>query len=248
MSEQIPNPVASIAPAEHTKTGLDQSWDQLGRAGGWWTAAERIAIAQEKRAAQNCALCCDRKAALSPYSVYDQKHESPTTLADPVVDVIHRIMSDPGRLSQRWYDDAIESGVSAEQLVEITSIIGFVTIADTLSRALSIPQRPFPEAQDGEPHRQVEAGTKIDRAWVPMVEIEQAEGLLEMMYTQIAETAGFVFNVGRCLTAVPEAVRDFFSAFLPNYTTHGPVSAGGLNRSQVELLSSSTSAWNDCFY
>jgi len=81
-----------------------------------------------------------------------------------------------------------------------------------------------------------------------MVDPELAEGMLKMVYDQVETEAGFVFNVVRALTAVPEAVRDFFGAFIPNYQTHGPVGAGGLDRSQVELLASSTSAWNDCFY
>ena len=55
-------------------------------------------------------------------------------------------------------------------------------------------------------------------------------------------------NVARALTAVPSALRGFFGAFLPNYNTHGEVPAGGLSRPQVELLASSTSALNDCFY
>jgi hypothetical protein len=81
-----------------------------------------------------------------------------------------------------------------------------------------------------------------------MVEPESAEGMLKLMYDELLAGAGFVFNVARALTSVPEAVRDFFSAFLPNYSTHGTVRSGGLDRMQVELLASSTSAWNDCFY
>jgi hypothetical protein len=81
-----------------------------------------------------------------------------------------------------------------------------------------------------------------------MVEPESAEGMLKLMYDELVAGAGFVFNVARALTSVPEAVRDFFSAFLPNYSTHGQVRSGGLDRIQVELLASSTSAWNDCFY
>ncbi|MCP3984026.1 MAG: hypothetical protein GY723_06535 [bacterium] len=135
-----------------------------------------------------------------------------------------------------------------EELVEITSIIGVVTLADTLARALSQPERPLPGATPGEPHRQVVPETKTERAWVPTVEPGKAEGMLKMLYDQVEAEAGFVFNVARALTAVPEAVRDFFMAFIPNYSTHGDVRSGGLDRTQVELLASSTSAWNDCFY
>jgi hypothetical protein len=238
----------ALALADHSEACLAESWRQLGLAGGWWTAFERVAIAREKRAAMQCALCVRRKAALSPYSVDEQKHESTTDLPDSIVDVIHRITTDPGRLSQRWYDGVLQAGIRAEELVEIASILGVVTLSDTFSRALSLNERELPKALGGEPHRQSVSGTKVDRAWVPMVEFEYAESMLKMMYDQVEAEAGFVFNVIRALTSVPEAVRDFFGAFIPNYQTHLPVDSGGLDRSQVELLASATSAWNDCFY
>jgi hypothetical protein len=237
-----------LQPAKHTTAGLDQAWDQLGRAGGWFNGQERIAIAAETRAARKCGLCAERKAALSPYSVDGGHDPSDSILREHTLDTIHRIASDPGRLAERWYKNLTDAGMRPEELVEITSIVGVVTIADTLARALSLPERPLPAAYEGDPHRQTVAGTKIERAWVPMVEPGSAEGVLKLMYDNLQTNVGFVFNVARSLTAVPEAVRDFFSAFLPNYSTHGPVRAGGLNRTQVELLASSTSAWNDCFY
>lgn len=240
-----------LSPPDHTRAGLDQAWDQLCRAGGWYSGRERLLIAAETRAARHCQFCADRKTALSPYAL-SGAHESDkaqeTTLSDVAVDTIHRITTDPGRLSERWYGELTAAGMSAEELVEITSIVGVVTIADTLARALSLPERALPAAIPGEPHRRRVAGTSLERAWVPTVEPESAEGMLKLMYNSVQSAAGFVFNVARALTCVPEAVREFFSAFMPNYSTHGPVRPGGLNRSQVELLASSTSAWNDCFY
>ena len=238
----------TLQPAAHTSAGLAQAWDQLGRAGGWYTGSERVAIARQTRVARECGLCAERKAALSPYAVSGEHADDSGPLSGPTVDVIHRIATDPGRLSKRWYVELTDAGMRAEELVEITSIVGLTTIADTLARALSRPERPLPAAQKGEPHRRTVSGTTIERAWVPMVEPESAEGMVKMMYDNLQAEIGFVFNVARALTSVPEAVRDFFAAFLPNYATHGPVAPGGLDRSQVELLTSSTSAWNDCFY
>jgi hypothetical protein len=145
-------------------------------------------------------------------------------------------------------DELAAAGLLPEELVEITSVIGVVTIADTLSRALSQPERAFPDANVGEPHRQHVSGTTLERGWVPMVDPDRAEGFVKIMYEQVEGAAGFVFNVARALTSVPEALRDFFGAFFPNYSTHGDVRPGGLSRTQVELLATSTSAYNDCFY
>jgi hypothetical protein len=46
------------------------------RSGTWWDGAGRRAIACEARAAHECSLCAERKAALSPFSV-DGTHEGP---------------------------------------------------------------------------------------------------------------------------------------------------------------------------
>jgi len=92
---------------------LKSEWRSPGNSSGWQGGAgkERVAIAREKRATMDCALCAKRKTALSPYSVDGQDHERATDLPDAIVDVIHRITTDPGRLSQRWYDEAIQAGL-----------------------------------------------------------------------------------------------------------------------------------------
>ncbi len=231
----------TLEPAEHSAAGLDTAWAGLAAPGSWFTGAERVGIAREARAARACGLCAERKAALSPYAVGGEH-------ASPVVDAVHRITSDPGRLSQKWYDETLTAGLSAEQVVEITGVVGVVTVADTLARALGQPLRELPVPSAGEPGRTKVPGAVVAGGWVPMVAVDRAEGMVGMVYEQIGQAAGFVFNVVRALTSVPEAMQGFFSAFGPNYRTHGPVGPGGLDRPQVELLASSTSAINDCFY
>ena len=247
-----------LEPAPHTAAGIDQAWQNLGQTGGWFSATERIAIVAETRAARDCSLCAERKQALSPFSSndaaeHDRAPES-QALSPATIDAIHRITTDPGRLSEHWYQGVLASGLAAEEVVELTSVVGATTIADTLARALSRPERDLPvkaaseEQPAAKPNRRPLAGTSLDRGWVPMVEPDSAEGMTKLMYEGVESSAGFIFNVARSLSAVPEAIRDFFIAFRPNYATHGPVQAGGLNRIQVELLASTTSAHNDCFY
>jgi hypothetical protein len=239
----------TLVPADHTTQGLDASFAELARAGGWFSGRERLAIAREARAARTCGLCADRKAALSPYSVTGTHTTvSSDVLASAACDAIHRITTDPGRLSQQWYDEIRDASLEPEEIVELTSVLSVIAIADSLSRALSLPERSLPEPEAGQPRRQSIVGARVDRGWVPMVDPDAAEGLTKTMYESVQSAAGFVFNVARALTSVPEALRDFFGAFFPNYSTHGPVRPGGLSRIQVELLASSTSAYNDCFY
>lgn len=75
-----------------------QVWENLGRPGNWLTGSERVAIVAEARAAWECKLCKERKQALSPYSL-DGVHGSSTDLDPARVDAVHRIVTDPGRLT-----------------------------------------------------------------------------------------------------------------------------------------------------
>src|SRR5436305_1610110 len=68
-------------------------------AGTWWTGAERVVIAAESRAAADCGLCRARKGALSPAAVGGE-HEAWAGLPALTVDVIHRVRTDAGRLTQ----------------------------------------------------------------------------------------------------------------------------------------------------
>jgi len=71
-------------------------------------------IAAETRRAPYCALCRRRKEALSPAAIAG-KHDSLDELPEAVVEVIHRVRTDPGRLSERWFRDVIATGLGEEE-------------------------------------------------------------------------------------------------------------------------------------
>ena len=74
---------------------------RLGAPGEWWTGAGRVAIARETRAATDRGLCRDRRAALSPRAVTGTRtHTAATGLPEALVEVIHRIRTDSGRLTR----------------------------------------------------------------------------------------------------------------------------------------------------
>jgi hypothetical protein len=72
--------------------------EHLGTPGTCWTRAERVAIAPESRNTLECTLCRERKDALSPSSLKGE-HDSLGALPEAVVDVIHRVRTDPARLA-----------------------------------------------------------------------------------------------------------------------------------------------------
>ena len=97
-----PAPVRDAIPQAHRSV-----WDQLARPGNWWTGAERVAIADEVRRAADCALCAARKGAVSPTAVRGS-HGGGSALPAAVVDVVHRVVTDPGRLSKSGYEGVIK--------------------------------------------------------------------------------------------------------------------------------------------
>jgi hypothetical protein len=91
----------------------------------WWDAARRVAIAAQTRHAPHCALCRRRKEALSPATI-EGKHDSLDELPETVIEVIHRVRSDPGRLSERWFRDVVATGLREEEYVETVSIVAML--------------------------------------------------------------------------------------------------------------------------
>ena len=80
-------------------------------AGGWWTGAERFAIAQEVRNATFCEYCKALKGALSPYH-FPGIHYHAGTLSELAVDAVHGIITDQGRITQNWITENIQQGMT----------------------------------------------------------------------------------------------------------------------------------------
>jgi len=105
--------------------------------------AQRVAIAAETRHAPSCELCRRRKEALSPAAI-EGEHDSLGDVSHIVVEVIHRIRTDPGRLSERWFRSVVAAGFSEEQYVETVSIVAHVVAIDTMARGLGLDLLPLP--------------------------------------------------------------------------------------------------------
>ncbi len=223
-----PVPIRDLIPAAHRR-----AWERLARPGNWWTGAERVAIASELRRAPGCSLCLERKAALSP-NAGQGTHDGGGEMSELAIDTIHRIVTDPGRLSKGWYEGVIRDGLSEGQYVELVGVVVSVLSIDTLHRGLGIPLEPLPQPLPGEPSRERPAGLQDGVAWVPMLD-------------------GRVGNVLRALSLVPDAVEQLKELSAVHYVRTedvGNISVPmpGLNRRQVELVAGRISALNECFY
>ena len=127
-------------------------WRWLAEPGLWWTGVERVAIASEVRKAGSCALCAERRAALSPYGVTGI-HDAGGDLPAPAVEAVHRVASDSGRLTEAWFAKILAGDVGDAAYVELVVIIACVVAVDTFAHAVGVPAFDLPAPLAGEPSR-----------------------------------------------------------------------------------------------
>jgi hypothetical protein len=224
-------------------------WEKLSAPGSWWSGAERVAIADEVRRARSCALCAERKAALSPYAV-DGAHDHADALPDPAVDAVHRVVTDASRLSKSWLEKLFESGLSDAHYIELLGVVVAVVSIDSFHDALGIALEPLPSPKAGEPDHYRPASAQPGDAWVPWIPAGQAGGREADLYGGRQAP-----NVAAAMSLVPDAVRAMKSLSAVQYTEMAKVadptaspSAAVLDRRQVELVAGRVSALNECFY
>jgi alkylhydroperoxidase family enzyme len=221
-------------------------WEHLRSPGSWWTGSERISMAKAARDAESCRLCHDRKAALSPNLVRGT-HVGDSALPENVIEVIHRVRTDPGRLSRDWYEQRL-AGLTDGQYVEIVGVVTLCAGADYFARALGIAPFALPEPKGGAPSGHRPASATDGTAWVPMVEPADANGPETDLYAGI----DFVPNIMKALSLVPNEARALQRSsdahYVPVNKIGDPSVRRSLDRMQMELVASRVSALNECFY
>lgn len=232
-----PLPVRADLEAAHQRV-----WQRLARPGTWFSGSQRVAIAAESRRSRNCKLCAERKAALSPFAV-DGDHDSDARLPDGVVDVVHRLTTDPGRLTRKWYDQVLAHGIDDTAYVEAMGVVVGVVSIDMFCRAIGVKPRPLPEPESGEPLEVRPEGLKDEGCW-PQT-LPNGNDLYQGVNTP---------NVGRAMSLVPAevvALRDLAGAqYVSVDEVPDPTFDPGraITRTQIELVAGRTSALNQCFY
>jgi hypothetical protein len=221
---------------------------RIARPGTWWDGAARVAIAAETRNAPLCTLCRRRKEALSPLAI-EGTHDGLGGLPEIVVEVVHRVVTDPGRLGERWYHGVIARGLTAERYVEIVSVVAHTVAIDTMARGLGIDMPPLPNPKPGSASHYRPEGAKAGGAWVPWVEPADAGEVEAGIYPSDRLPA----NIMKAMSLVPAEVRSFFDLVTHQYLP-GEVMRDfsreyrAISHAQTELLAARVSALNRCLY
>lgn len=223
------------------------TWHHIASAGTWLTGPERVAIADETRRARDCAICRQRKAALSPHSI-EGEHDHAGRLTTPMVDAVHRVTTDAARLTERWYRSLLDDGLEAEAYVEALGVTVLVISIDAFHRAMGLPLEPLPTPRPGQPTRERPSRLVEGEAWVPM----QASAALAKAIGLPAAPAGPVPYVVRALSLVPAEVEAWQALAAAQYLSARAMLSfekiRALDRSQIELVAGRVSALNECFY
>jgi len=225
----------------------ERAWAALAKPGTWLTGERRVAIAAEIRHAFKCAHCTRIKAALSPNGV-PGAHDTLGRLNAAEGELVHRVVNDPGRLSESWSQSVLAHGLSEGEYVEIVGLIAMVMIMDTCMRALGLSQRALPTPVAGEPSRYRPAGARKKAAWLPLVEPEDATEADGPMYP--SPKAGYIY---RGLSSVPQTLRDYWALanehYMPGqYVYQFDKSIRAISRPQTEILAARVSAMHQCVY
>ena len=196
------------------------------------TGEQRRAAWEQARDARTNELDQRRKAALSPNAV-DGSHDAAGGLPAPAVEVIHRIASDPGRLSRSWADEIIDE-LGETVYTELVGVAATAAAVDMFDWASASRTVAIPAAVAGDPARVRPDTVGEVGAWVHQT-LDAARA-----------------NVSRSLSLVPRTNRPWVGL------VNGLYSRGGgfddltwdraLTRPQVELVAARTTAELECFY
>jgi hypothetical protein len=208
-------------------------------------------MAAEVRSARTCALCAERKAAVTPAAVTGS-HSATIELPAAVVDALHRIATDPGRLTRAWLDRVLGSGVSDVAFAEAVGVMATVITMDTFARGIGSDPPPMNPPVNGEPSRTRPSGAEIHSAWIPTVRPEQSEGELAAYYARWGGAALGVAHIGRAISLSPADQIGFFEIgdvlYVPVELLVDFTWGRAIERAQIELLAATVSASNECFY
>jgi len=224
-----------------------RAWSAIAGPGTWLSGARRVAVAAEVRRARDCAHCARIKAALSP-NVEGGAHDTLGALSAAEVELVHRVVADPGRLSERWAQSVLAQGLTQGEYVEIVGIVAMVMMMDAFTRALGVPETPLPAPQDGAPTRYAPPGASKKAAWLPLVEPEDVVEADGPLYPH--PRVGYIY---RALSLVPQAVREYWALASCHYLPSEAIyqfdrSVRAISRPQTEVIAARVSALHQCVY
>lgn len=219
-----------------TRAAYDEVWQTLGDSGPYWSGRDRVAIVREARQSLDCELCRLRLEALSP-AVVQGEHDRVTHLPNAAIEVIHRIRTDPARMTKSVLNAARAAGMSDSEYIELVGVVATSVVMDTLHRALGLDVPELPVGSAEAPVGQESPEVVDGGAWVKI-----APGDGQRNEVGIPRQA----NIIRSMGLVPAVIVMFFTVMRQAYLLAEQQIS--ISRSQTEFIAARVSALNQCFY
>ena len=167
------------------------------------------------------------------------------------VELIHKLVSDPGRITRSWVEGLLSNGMTDVEYIEIAGLVSPVMVVDTFNKAVGLPLKTLPAANPGEPIRQRPRTAAMEDGFVPMIAVDA----LADDYVDLYDTQSWVPNVHRAFSLVPACTRIADNLMEAHYFAYEKVPrysdadhSYAINKIQMELVASRVSVHNDCFY
>lgn len=219
--------------AELVTSAIENARGALVDAGDWLTGEQRRAAWIEARDARTNELDQARRMAISPSAV-EGAHQATEHLAAEAVDVVHRVATDPGRLTRSWANEMM-TVLGDTVYTELVGIAATAAVVDAFDWAMGSAEMPIGDAGSGAMAEQRPDDVGEVGAWVHQT------------------VEGAMANVSRALSLVPVTNQAW------RQLVNGLYSRGdgfkdlrwddrALNRPQVELAAARTTAELECFY
>lgn len=210
------------------------AWEHIARPGSWWTAVQRIEIAE------TAVLAIVDDPPLPPWEAVSGsgRLSAQRSAPDAAHDAAYRIARHAGTMTadvyRRFADDLGEL-----PYVEICAIVSSVAAVAHFRRNAGLDFPPFPEPVEGDP-----TGERPDELadaelnWVPVMAPADQTAAVVQAYTAVP---GEMVNTWRMAGAqyMPDA-----EMVHPDWTRR----PGGLTRPQMELVATRVSQLRECFY
>lgn len=218
--------------AEYLRGSQAAAAESLAGPGDWLTGAQRLEAWEHARDSATNELDAARLESISPNAV-EGTHPAGLHLSAEAVEVVHRVASDPGRLTRSWADDMI-AALGEESYTELVGVTAISMTLDRFADAMGAPRAEVLDPNEGDPSRVRPSGVGDIGAWVSQ-DLDDARA-----------------NVSRALSLVPAANESWRSLVDSHYSRGLEFFSlewdRALSRPQVELLAARTTALNECFY
>ena len=213
-------------------SALVQGAVSLSSPGDWLTGEQRCQAALEARDARTNPIDRERRQAISPHAV-SGSHAATESLPAEAVEVVHRIASDPGRLTRSWANDMMVS-LGEETYTELVGVTAKAAVLDMFAWATADSDATIGPIVAGSPAQERPSNVGDVGAWVSQ------------------STGSGMANVSRSLSLVP-ATNEAWVTLVQALYSRGDGFLDlewkrALSRPQVELVAARTTAELECFY